>query len=466
MDAGTDGGGRARRPRRADRGGRERRRRSARGSGRGPGSSSCAAGRSRPGFGDAHVHPVDAGLGRISAATSSGARRARRLARASIAAYAASHPDEPWIRGDGWSMPALPGRDPAPRRPRPGRARPAGLSRAATATRPGSTAGRSSSPASAPTRRTPTDGRIERDADGNPSGALQEGARRSSSDSCPPTSADDLVAALRLAQAELHALGITHWQDAIVDARGRGDRLHDPGRTRRADRAGRRGAVVGPRARRRADRRAGRAPRADSLGRYRPTSVKMMQDGVLENFTAAVLEPYLDADGVPTTNRGLSLIDPRCFGGHVARLDALGFQVHFHAIGERAVREALDAIETARRGQRPDGHAAAHRPHPGHPSRRHRTVRAARRRGQRPGALGGPSAPDGRPDDPVPRDRNGRPGSTRSARSCGPERRSRWAPTGLSRARTRCWRWRWPSRASTSKHAASGRRSCPMSGSS
>ena len=73
-----------------------------------------------------------------------------------------------------------------------------------------------------------------------------------------------------------------------------------------------------------------------------------MQDGVCENFTAAVLEPYLDADGHPTENRGISFVDPELLKDAVTRLDALGFQVHFHAIGERAVREALDAIEAAR----------------------------------------------------------------------------------------------------------------------
>ena len=36
-----------------------------------------------------------------------------------------------------------------------------------------------------------------------------------------------------------------------------------------------------------------------AVGRYRPTSVKIMQDGVLENFTGAVLEPYLG----PTAGR-------------------------------------------------------------------------------------------------------------------------------------------------------------------
>ena len=44
------------------------------------------------------------------------------------------------------------------------------------------------------------------------------------------------------------------------------------------------------------------------------------------------------------------------------RLDAAGFQVHFHAIGDRAVREALDAVEAARAANGPtDGrHHIAH----------------------------------------------------------------------------------------------------------
>ena len=60
-----------------------------------------------PGFGDAHVHPVSAGL-------EPDALRPRRRPGsdaylAVIAAYAAAHPDEPWIRGDGWSMADFPG---------------------------------------------------------------------------------------------------------------------------------------------------------------------------------------------------------------------------------------------------------------------------------------------------------------------------------------------------------------------
>ena len=74
-------------------------------------------------------------------------------------------------------------------------------------------------------------------------------------------------------------------------------------------------------------------------GRFAATSVKIMQDGVCETFTAAVLEPYLDADGNVTDERGISFVDPEALKGYVTALDGLGFQVHFHALAERAVRE-------------------------------------------------------------------------------------------------------------------------------
>jgi predicted amidohydrolase YtcJ len=73
-----------------------------------------------------------------------------------------------------------------------------------------------------------------------------------------------------------------------------------------------------------------------------------MQDGVAENYTAAMTAPYRDACGHPTGNRGISFVDPEALRHHVTALDALDFQVHFHALGDRAVREALDAVEAAR----------------------------------------------------------------------------------------------------------------------
>ncbi len=86
--------------------------------------------------------------------------------------------------------------------------------------------------------------------------------------------------------------------------------------------------------------------RADwTRGRFRATSVKVMQDGVAENGTAALVEPYLDRCGHATANTGISFVDPAELRRHVAELDRLGFQVHVHGLGDRGVREALDAFE-------------------------------------------------------------------------------------------------------------------------
>jgi predicted amidohydrolase YtcJ len=99
-----------------------------------------------------------------------------------------------------------------------------------------------------------------------------------------------------------------------------------------------------------------------SLPGFSATSVKIMQDGVAENFTAGMTSPYLDACGHETSNRGLSMVDAAELRGYVTELDRLGFQVHVHAIGDRAVREALDAFEAARAANGPSDnrHHIAH----------------------------------------------------------------------------------------------------------
>jgi predicted amidohydrolase YtcJ len=81
--------------------------------------------------------------------------------------------------------------------------------------------------------------------------------------------------------------------------------------------------------------------------------VKLMQDGVLETFTGAMLDPYLDGQGGTTDRTGISFLDPERLGGWVTRLDRAGLQAHFHAIGDRAVRECLDAIAAARAANGP-----------------------------------------------------------------------------------------------------------------
>ena len=97
------------------------------------------------------------------------------------------------------------------------------------------------------------------------------------------------------------------------------------------------------------------------IGRFSPTSIKIMQDGVCENFTAAVIDPYLDAHGESTGNRGISFVDPEALKGYVTELDRLGFQVHYHALAERAVREpSMPSRPLAANGASDNRHHLAH----------------------------------------------------------------------------------------------------------
>jgi hypothetical protein len=102
--------------------------------------------------------------------------------------------------------------------------------------------------------------------------------------------------------------------------------------------------------------------RAEPLGRYRSPAVKLMLDGVVENHTAALLEPYNNRDGSLTDNRGFDFLEPGQLGEIVTELDKRGFSCHFHAIGDAAVRHGLDAVEAARlaNGWGPGRHHISH----------------------------------------------------------------------------------------------------------
>jgi predicted amidohydrolase YtcJ len=177
----------------------------------------------------------------------------------------------------------------------------------------------------------------------------------------PPTGRRRWEEAILTAQAHLHGLGITAWQDAHVEpeteaayralaARGQLTARVVCAMWWDRDRGEEQVAEL-------MERRA-----SGDHGPVRSTAVKIMQDGVIENFTAGVLEPYLAADGRPTGNRGKSFVEPQALERAVTLLDGEGFQVHFHAIGERAVREALDACQSARaaNGPRDSRHHIAH----------------------------------------------------------------------------------------------------------
>ncbi|WP_304451801.1 amidohydrolase [Nocardiopsis sp. YSL2] len=317
-----------------------------------------------PGFQDAHAHPVTAGLEMVHCDLTE-ARTAEETV-AAVAAYAATHPGQGWITGGGWSMEAFEGG--APHRTALDAVVPDRPAYLPNRDHHGAWANSRALELAGITRHTPdpSDGRIERDADGEPTGLLQEGAMDLVGRLAPEPSPAELRAALLRAQGHLHSLGITAWQDAIV---GAFPGMPDVSSTYAA--LAREGAltarVVGALWWDR-DRGAEQIPEllerraALSHGRFRADTVKIMLDGVAETGTAAMLDPYLDGCGCPTGNRGTSFVDPERLAGYVTELDALGFQTHFHALGDRAVRDALDALESARGANGP----SVNRPHLAH----------------------------------------------------------------------------------------------------
>ncbi len=308
-----------------------------------------------PGFQDAHVHPAFAGVTMLGCNLIGATTLDEALAR--IAGYSRQHPRRPWIAGSGWRMEWFPGGTPDRHTlDQVAQGRPAYLTHrdghgAWASTRALELAGLG---ADSPD---PADGRIEREGDGTPQGTLHEGAADLVGRLVPPLDLQERLAGLLLAQQHLHARGVTAWQDAIVgEYLGNADPLPvylaaaESGQlTARV-----RGALWWDRGR--GDEQLpnilARRERARELSwpdqRFRAETVKIMQDGVAENFTAGMIDPYLDPGGCHQHGTGLSYVDPAALPGYVTQLDAAGFQVHFHAIGDRAVREALDAIDAAR----------------------------------------------------------------------------------------------------------------------
>jgi predicted amidohydrolase YtcJ len=303
-----------------------------------------------PGFQDAHVHASGGGLERSQCDLTGEHTREGYLA--AIRSYSRRNPAAEWITGGGWGMDVFPGGVPSK-----------DDLDAAVPDRPVFLSNRDHHGAWVNSRALelagvdaatpdPPDGRIERTPAGEPQGTLHEGAMNLVQRVVPAVTLAEQVAGILAGQRYLHALGITAWQEAIV-----GEYAVVPDcfeAYREVDRQGLLTArVTGALWWQRsaglsqldflAERRA-----IASSGRFRTTSVKIMQDGVCENFTAAMLSPYLDGHGHETQGRGTSFFDPAELNEAVTAIDARGFQVHIHAIGDRAVREALDAIAAAR----------------------------------------------------------------------------------------------------------------------
>lgn len=314
-----------------------------------------------PGFQDAHAHPPIGGRYLLLCSLHDLPwDRDAYLTR--IGEYAAANPQEPWIVGGGWGMPAFPNGTPSrhdldtvvPDRPAFFENRDAhgGWANTKALELAGITRDRAD----------PHDGRIEREPDGTPQGTVHEGAAKLVERIIPPFTQARWEEALLAAQRYLHTYGITAVTDAwtlpshIAPYRALADRGELTMRTLLSlwwERSGGLEQLEGLEASR----------RAATGGRLRASTVKLMMDGVLENYTGSLLDPYLGPDGRPTDNRGIPFIDPERLAREWApALDRAGFQLHFHAIGDAATRAALDAVEAVRAVNGP----ADRRPHIAH----------------------------------------------------------------------------------------------------
>jgi len=306
-----------------------------------------------PGFQDSHIHPISAGIEAVSCNLNGLETPEQYVAK--IKEYADAHPQEPWITGGGWLMSSF----------GPGGRASRELIDAVVPDRPvmlSSTDGHTTWVNSKAlevagiTKDTPdpVDGRIDRDPKtGEAVGTLQEGAGSLVSSKAPEQTPEQLQAGLRYSIKLLNGFGITGIQDASVDE-------PDLKAYQAADEANELSLhVVGSIWWERGQGleqidNIKRLASTYTKGRVDARTVKIMQDGVIENYTAVVLEPYKLPGKEPSY--GIPMVDPEKLKAAVTQLDADGFQVHFHAIGDGAVRQVLDAIEAARTANGDLGH--------------------------------------------------------------------------------------------------------------
>ncbi|HEV8700507.1 MAG TPA: amidohydrolase [Candidatus Polarisedimenticolia bacterium] len=303
-----------------------------------------------PGINDSHTHFLDGSLG-LDQVDLTGATTLPEI-QEKVRQFAAGHPDEPWILGTGWLYSSFPGRFPK-----------RGELDAAEAVRPvflysydGHSAWCNSAALKAAgiTATTPqlekSQGEIVKDPkSGAPTGTLKEGATSLVERVVPKPSHEKKKAALVQGMRRANSLGVT----SVQNCSGGQDEIDLYAELQREGLITVRtstaftmpdtpeeltDSLV-------ATIEAARQAHQDHF--VRAGTVKFFADGVIESNTAAMLAPYSND---PST-RGAARYDPARLETMVDRMDAKGFQIYIHAIGDRGVRMSLDALENAMRAR-------------------------------------------------------------------------------------------------------------------
>jgi predicted amidohydrolase YtcJ len=295
-----------------------------------------------PGFTDCHIHFMDGSLG-LTRVDLNGAGTVGEIQKR-VKAYADSHPQEPWIQGMGWTYPTF---------------KPSGLPDKkilddVVADRPiylvafdghSSWANSKALAMAGIDRNTPDppNGKIVRDEKGEATGALKEAAGDLIDAKIPKPTRSERLDALRKGVHEANKAGLVRvhsagqdfeYLDLYNELRKKGELtlrfyvayfLNPPGLTPAIN------------------KQIENARRQYNDGWISGGVVKTMLDGVVEAHTAAMLAPYSD----DPSQSGKLFWDPDQYEATVATLDSRGLQIFTHAIGDKAVRLALDAYQKA-----------------------------------------------------------------------------------------------------------------------
>ena len=191
-------------------------------------------------------------------------------------------------------------------------------------------------------------GELVKDKNGVPTGALKEDAMSLVGKLVPEPTYEDQLNALRKGLKYAASLGITTAQNASgseVDIRLFKDLLEKGELTMRYAAAFSVDENTSPEQLERYNFL------KDSLGKGNPflraDAVKFMIDGVIESHSAAMLEPYSDLKTDASDALGQVTMPIEKYRELVKLVDGKGFRIYTHAIGDRGVREVLNAYEIA-----------------------------------------------------------------------------------------------------------------------
>lgn len=298
-----------------------------------------------PGFNDAHIHFLNGSIGLTEVNLNDAFDIADVVKR--IKTFAKENPDKLWITGRGWQYTMFPGGLPTKE-----------ILDSALADRPvfiKAYDGHSAWANSAALRMAKVNkgttftefGEMVRNAKGEPTGVFKEKAMSLVGDSIPALTKAEKLSALRKGIALASSLGIT----SIGNCSGSVDEFYLYKELLAKNELPLRvAAAFSVNASTTLEEIKTYSFLKDSAGRntrLTARNVKFVLDGVIESHTAGMLKPYSNLSPREANPTGTLALPLDKYNSLVTEFDKLGFQVYTHAIGDRAVREALNAYELA-----------------------------------------------------------------------------------------------------------------------